>query len=155
MNTTQQRFEGFLNTPVLWKDSEVYYLTQFKIEQELLSFDQVIDSNQRLGKYVERFVSFQLSQDKSIEIVSENIQTGKIKHCNSSYFTMVAKDEIGNNAKVPTLILSNLEDVRRFYDCVIRINQKKKNKILEEKFDHTSEKSIENLFNYNVKLEIK
>jgi len=26
---------------------------------------------------------------------------------------------------------------------------------LEEKFDHTSEKSIENLFNYNVKLEIK
>jgi uncharacterized protein (TIGR00369 family) len=90
-----------------------------------------------------------------IRVVSENIQTGKIKHCNSSYFTMVAKDEIGNNAKVPTLILSNLEDVRRFYDCVIRINQKKKNKILEEKFDHTSEKSIENLFNYNVKLEIK
>ena len=54
MNTTQQRFKGFLNTPVLWKDSEVYYLTQFKIEQELLSFDQVIDSNQRLGKYVEK-----------------------------------------------------------------------------------------------------
>ena len=90
-----------------------------------------------------------------IRVVSENIKTGKIKHCNSSYFTMVAKDEEGNNAKVPTLILSNLEDVRRFYDCVIRINQKKKNKILEEKFDHTSEKSIQNLSNYNVKLLIK
>ena len=36
MNTTQQRFEGFLNTPVLWKDSAIYNLTQFKIEQELL-----------------------------------------------------------------------------------------------------------------------
>lgn len=90
-----------------------------------------------------------------IRVISENIQTGKVKHCNSSYFTMVAKDDPGNNVKVPTLILSNLEEVRRFYDCVIRIEQKKKNKVLEDKFDHTSEKSIENLSNYNVKLEIK
>ena len=89
-----------------------------------------------------------------IRVISENIQTGKIKHCNSSYFTMVAKDQKGNNVKVPILILSNLEEVRRFYDCVIRIGQKKKNKILEDKFDHTSEKSIESLSNYNVKLEI-
>lgn len=86
-----------------------------------------------------------------IRVVSENIKTGKIKHCNSSYFTMVAKDEEGNNAKVPTLLLSNLEEVRRFYDCVIRIDQKRKNKILEEKFDHTSEKSINELANFNVK----
>lgn len=90
-----------------------------------------------------------------IRVVSENIKTGKIKHCNSSYFTMVAKDDEGKNAKVPTLILSSLEEVRRFYDCVIRINQKKKHKILEEKFDHTSEKSIQNLSNFNVKLLIK
>jgi acyl-CoA hydrolase len=89
-----------------------------------------------------------------IRVVSENIQTGKIKHCNSSYFTMVAKDQDGNNSKTPTLILLSLEEVRRFYDCVIRINQKKRNKILEDKFDHTSEKSIENLKKYNVKLEI-
>ncbi|WP_338409999.1 acyl-CoA thioesterase [uncultured Flavobacterium sp.] len=86
-----------------------------------------------------------------IRVVSENIQTGKIKHCNSSYFTMVAKDEKGNNAKVPTLIISSLEEVRRFYDCVIKINQKKQNKILEDKFDYTSEKSIAALSNYNVK----
>ena len=88
MNTTQQRFEGFLNTPVLWKDSEVCSLTQFKIEQELLSFNQVIDSNQRLGKYVERFVSFQLSQDKSIEIVYglRNFIGNANKYSNSKVF---------------------------------------------------------------------
>lgn len=86
-----------------------------------------------------------------IRVVSENIQTGKVKHCNSSYFTMVAKDENGINAKVPTLILSNLEEVRRFYDCVIRIDQKRKNKILEEKFNHTSKEAIENLTSFNVK----
>jgi len=86
-----------------------------------------------------------------IRVVSENIQTGKVKHCNSSYFTMVAKDENGKNAKVPTLILSNLEEVRRFYDCVIRIDQKRKNKVLEEKFNHTSKEAIENLTSFNVK----
>ena len=79
MNTTQQRFEGFLNTPVLWKDSEVYYLTQFKIEQELLSFDQVIDSNQRLGKYIERFVSHQLVNTEGVNLIAENIQISKDK----------------------------------------------------------------------------
>ena len=79
MNTTQQRFEGFLNTPVLWKDSEVYYLTQFKIEQELLSFDQEIDSNQRLGKYIERFVSHQLVNTEGVNLIAENIQISKDK----------------------------------------------------------------------------
>jgi acyl-CoA hydrolase len=28
-----------------------------------------------------------------IRVEAENIQTGTIKHCNSSYFTMVAKDD--------------------------------------------------------------
>jgi hypothetical protein len=39
----------------------------------------VIDSNQRLGKYVERFVSFQLSRNWAIKIISENIQISKDK----------------------------------------------------------------------------
>src|SRR5215831_10264720 len=32
-----------------------------------------------------------------IRVESEKIRTGVIKHCLSSYFTMVAKDENGNN----------------------------------------------------------
>jgi uncharacterized protein (TIGR00369 family) len=47
-----------------------------------------------------------------IRVESENIQTGKINHCNSSYFTMVSKDKDGTNARVPGLILSNLEEVK-------------------------------------------
>ena len=53
-----------------------------------------------------------------IRVTSEHIQTGVKKHCNSSYFTMVAKDENGKNVQVPKLILSNLEEVRRFYDII-------------------------------------
>ncbi|WP_445716073.1 acyl-CoA thioesterase [Flavobacterium sp.] len=85
-----------------------------------------------------------------IRVTSEHIQTGIKKHCNSSYFTMVAKDENGQNVQVPQLILSDLEEVRRFYDAIRRIKQKKNLKAQEEKFDHTSESGLLNLKNYNV-----
>lgn len=49
-----------------------------------------------------------------VRVEAENIQTGKIKHCNSSYFTMVAKDKDGNNTPVPGLILDSEESIRRF-----------------------------------------
>ena len=40
-----------------------------------------------------------------IRVEAENIQTGAIKHCNSSYFTMVAKDNDGKSVAVPGLII--------------------------------------------------
>lgn len=89
-----------------------------------------------------------------IRVDSENIQTGKLKHCNSSYFTMVAKDANGKNSQVPGLTLSNLEDVRRFYNCLKLIALKKERNEHEEIFDYKSHQSLENLKNYNVKLEI-
>lgn len=89
-----------------------------------------------------------------IRVTSQNIQTGKVKHCNSSYFTMVAKDENGNNVKVPTLILSNLEEVRRFYNSVRRIALKKERNMHEETFDHTTPEALEGLKLYNVKLSL-
>ena len=38
---------------------------------------------------------------------------------------MVAKNEKGENVKVPKLILSNLEEVRHFYESINRISAKK------------------------------
>jgi hypothetical protein len=87
-----------------------------------------------------------------IRVTSEHIQTGIKKHCNSSYFTMVAKDELGNNVKVPKLIISNMEEVRRFYDSINRIENKKKYKELEMTFDYHSEDAINNLKKYNVEI---
>lgn len=49
-----------------------------------------------------------------VRVEAENIQTGKVKHCNSSYFTMVAKDKEGKNTPVPGLILDSEESIRRF-----------------------------------------
>ncbi|WP_447770198.1 acyl-CoA thioesterase [Sphingobacterium faecium] len=61
------------------------------------------------------------SMEVGIRVESMNIQSGEIKHCNSSYFTMVAKDEHGNSVRVPRLILSNEKEVFRFYKSVIKI----------------------------------
>lgn len=89
-----------------------------------------------------------------IRVEAENIQTGKIKHCNSSYFTMVAKDSEGKSTPVPGLILSNMNDVRRYFNCIKQVSLKKEQNIHEEVFDYTSEESLESLKKYNVKLEL-
>jgi len=85
-----------------------------------------------------------------IRVISENIQTGKVKHCNSSYFTMVAKDSAGNNVTVPPLMLCTRDDVRRFYNSVKRLSLKKEKIVHEETFDPTSIEAIEALKNYRV-----
>ena len=87
-----------------------------------------------------------------IRVISENIQTGKVKHCNSSYFTMVAKDNAGKNVTVPPLMLCTRDDVRRFYNSVKRLSLKKEKIVHEETFDHTSIEAIEALKNYRVKV---
>jgi uncharacterized protein (TIGR00369 family) len=89
-----------------------------------------------------------------IRVEAENIQTGKIKHCNSSYFTMVAKDSEGKSTPVPGLILSNMKDVRRYFNCIKQVSLKKEQNIHEEVFDYTSDESLESLKKYNVKLEL-
>lgn len=89
-----------------------------------------------------------------IRVTSENIQTGKVKHCNSSYFTMVAKDSNGNNVTVPKLVLSSKEEVRRFYNALQRITNKKESSLHEQTFDSTTPQALEALKAYNVKLEL-
>lgn len=60
-----------------------------------------------------------------IMVTSENIKTNTVKHTNSSYFTMVAKDENGNTAKVPELILEDINEMRRFVESIKRKRAKK------------------------------
>lgn len=89
-----------------------------------------------------------------IRVEAENIRTGKIKHCNSSYFTMVAKDDSGNNISVPGLILSSTEEIRRFCNCLKQIALKKERNLHEKIFDYDNPKALSLLKNYNVKIDI-
>ena len=72
-----------------------------------------------------------------LRVDAENIQTGEIKHCNSSYFTMVAKDKNGKSVPVPGLILDSEEGVRRFARSIQRqqMANVRKNQFAEKKFD--------------------
>lgn len=89
-----------------------------------------------------------------IRVEAENIRTGKVKHCNSSYFTMVAKNEEGKNVAVPGLIISNNEEVRRFFECLNQIKNKKEKNIDESTFNFNTPEALLQLKNYNVRVEI-
>lgn len=89
-----------------------------------------------------------------IRVEAENIQTGKIKHCNSSHFTMVAKDENGNSVKVPGLILENDHDIRRFVKSIKRYKMKLKRKKEFHETDFSSEEYLHLLKDQNVKLDL-
>jgi acyl-CoA hydrolase len=80
--------------------------------------------------------------------------TGEEKHCNSSYFSMVAKDETGKTTKVPGLILSNKEDLRRFLRSIEHISNRNIRKTEFSKDNFIPENYKETLENYNVKVEL-
>ncbi len=86
-----------------------------------------------------------------IRVESENIMTGKVKHCNSSFFTMVSKDKEGKTAKVPGLILETDDDIKRFITCSKRKAQLRRvSKDIDE--DFFSEDHLEELEKHNVKI---
>ena len=89
-----------------------------------------------------------------LRVESENIQSGKVKHCNSSYFTMVAKDKTGKSVPVPGLILNSEESIRRFARSIDRNQEAKKRK---ESFDISEfklEEHIQQIEKHNAKIEL-
>ena len=89
-----------------------------------------------------------------IRVESENIQSGFVKHCNSSYFTMVAKDKAGNTAAVPGLILQKEKDVHRFLKALRRIETRKNQRKAHESLDPLSDQSLAKLSGFNVELRL-
>lgn len=55
-----------------------------------------------------------------IRVTAENVRKGEVRHTNTSYFTMVAKDDQNKPCQVPGLILETRDDVRRFLESIKR-----------------------------------
>lgn len=73
-------------------------------------------------------------------------KTGKISHTNSSYFTMVAKNDLNETDFVPGLILENETEIRRFYEGLhLKLMSKQKKEMLKSDFSHLSVDEIKNL----------
>ena len=60
-----------------------------------------------------------------IRITSQNVKTNVVKHTNTSYFTMVARDEHNKPAEVPGLILQSHLQIRRFVEAIKRKDLRK------------------------------
>lgn len=89
-----------------------------------------------------------------LRVESENVQTGEVKHCNSSYFTMVAKGEDGKNAKVPGLIINSEQGVRRFARSIARQEQSRKRSSRFNASDFKLEDHIELIKSQNASIEL-
>lgn len=61
-----------------------------------------------------------------IRVVAENVRNRSIRHTNTSYVTMVAKDDTNKPTVVPELVLENEEDARRFLEAIKRRELKEK-----------------------------
>jgi uncharacterized protein (TIGR00369 family) len=87
-----------------------------------------------------------------IRIESENLQTGIVKHCNSSYFTMVALNEEGEKMIIPGLILENKDDIRRFLESIKRLELKAKKLTFLNETNFKRNNYENQLKEYNVKI---
>jgi uncharacterized protein (TIGR00369 family) len=63
-----------------------------------------------------------------IRVEAQHVKSGTIRHTNSCYFTMVAKDDDDKPAEVPKLILEGTEQVKRFIEAMNMRDIKNKTK---------------------------
>jgi uncharacterized protein (TIGR00369 family) len=77
-----------------------------------------------VGEMVSMFASVNYVGKSSmiigIRVIAENFHKGTSKHTNTSYFSMVAKDETGKPTMVPGIILESKEEVKRFLEAMKR-----------------------------------
>ncbi|GGW66899.1 uncharacterized protein (TIGR00369 family) [Winogradskyella epiphytica] len=90
-----------------------------------------------------------------IRVEAENIRTGAKKHCNSSYFTMVALDDNGKTATVPGLKLTTKMDAKRFIKAIKRREMEiRKDDELNQVYKNV-DNYLEQLKDYRVQIDFK
>ncbi len=74
----------------------------------------------RIGEVVSFFASINYvgrsSMEVGIKIFAEDLRTGKKRHTNSCYFTMVCVDEKGHLKEAPRLLPETEEEKRRYQE---------------------------------------
>ena len=74
-----------------------------------------------------------------IKVIAENVRTGVVKHTNTSYFTMVAKDDGDLPVEVPPLLLESIDDARR---CLEAIKRRELRQAYSEHFDNAKTRML-------------
>ena len=90
------------------------------VSVENVDFLQPVDVGEMVSMYASVNYVGKSSLVVGIKVIAEDFKIGTVKHTNTSYFTMVAKDDTGKPTKVPGLILEGKEDIRHFMEAIKR-----------------------------------
>jgi uncharacterized protein (TIGR00369 family) len=122
------------------KHSGMYCVT---VSVDNVDFMQPVDVGELVSMYARVNYVGRSSIVVGIKVVSENVKERHVKHTNTSYFTMVAKDDEGKPATVPELILESGNEIRRFIEAIVRKENKqnfnKEMQHVKERFNLTGE----------------
>ncbi len=91
-----------------------------------------------------------------IKVTAENVKDGLIKHTNTCYFTMVAKDENNSPVEVPPLQLSSEMEIIMFYQIMFRKKLKTyfREKVKENKGEDNIDKILKEIESERCKIAI-
>lgn len=90
-----------------------------------------------------------------VRVDSEDITTGSRKHCNSSYFTMVAIDPEGKGKPVPGLLIEDIQGIRRYARSKARKEQAFDRSTIFDASNFKLEDHLNNLRGENIKIMLK
>jgi uncharacterized protein (TIGR00369 family) len=90
-----------------------------------------------------------------VRVESQDITTGKKRHCNSSYFTMAAKDKNGKSTPVPGLLVQDDQGIRRFARSKFRKEAAFKRDAKFDENNFNTKEYLSVLQKENVKIELK
>lgn len=91
-----------------------------------------------------------------IKVIAENVKQQVVKHTNTSYFTMVAKDDDDKPASVPGLKLTSEVEIRRFAESILRKDLKDyhKRSMKEMRSNFDLKQVLEEMTDYNCIIEM-
>jgi acyl-CoA hydrolase len=64
--------------------------------------------------------AWRTSMEVGVRVDAENPRTGRVRHTNTAYLTLVALDDEGNPAPVPRLIAADATEQRRMREAEMR-----------------------------------
>jgi uncharacterized protein (TIGR00369 family) len=99
------------------KHSESYCVT---VAVENVNFLQPVEVGDLVHMMARVNYTGSSSMVVGIKVTAENVKEQVVKHTNNSYFTMVARGDDGETSKVPGLKLTNMTEVRRYAEAILR-----------------------------------
>lgn len=144
-----KHYEGCIKTPALWFGNSVKNIEQFQLNNLIFPFDGKAQPKLRLGKLVEHFITYQLQQDDTIQVLAENYQVQK------DALTIGEIDCICQKNDIPI----HLEIVYKFYLYDPKVGQTEiekwigpnRNDSLIQKLDKLKQRQLPLLYNTSTK----